>query len=206
VSSLVESLYSRAEGRSSRRVHDSVTPHPLSASCPLRWYFVGKFEFSAELIVSYSYLMIGATSSRNTISLWCAFASGKPVPPRPVYWIASCIGVEPFLSLHRTSAPRSTPHGRGATHVYSAVQRRHNIVVDGISIDTRVDQARNGRRFCARIPTCASPARHRLHSEEARRRGGSSRDHPRPSNSAATSRVSPRRGPRACCNQPIGVD
>ncbi len=110
------------------------------------------YQGRSPWLVSYSYLMIGATSSRNTISLWCAFASGKPVPPRPVYWIASCIGVEPFLSLHRTSAPRSTPHGRGATHVYSAVQRRHNIVVDGISIDTRVDQARNGRRFCARIP------------------------------------------------------
>src|SRR5260370_2787104 len=42
------------------RVHDSVTPHPLSARCPLRWYFVGKFRFSAELMVSYFYLMIAS--------------------------------------------------------------------------------------------------------------------------------------------------
>jgi len=42
------------------RVHDSVTSHPLSARCPLRWYFVGKFTFSAELMVSYFYLMIAS--------------------------------------------------------------------------------------------------------------------------------------------------
>jgi len=42
------------------RMHDSITPHPLSASCPLQWYFVGKFKFSAELMVSYFYLVIAA--------------------------------------------------------------------------------------------------------------------------------------------------
>ena len=42
------------------RVHGSVTPHPLSARCPLQWYFVEKFTFSAELMVSYFYLMIAS--------------------------------------------------------------------------------------------------------------------------------------------------
>ena len=41
-------------------------------------------------MVSYFNLMIAA-SSRRTISLRCAFASGEPVPPRPVYWIASAL-------------------------------------------------------------------------------------------------------------------
>jgi hypothetical protein len=129
------------------RVRDSVTPHPLSARRPLRWYFVRRFRFSAELMVSYFYLMIGATSSRNTISLWCAFASGKPVPPRPVYWIASCIGVEPFCPASHIGATVDPSRPRR-----NAMQRRHNIVVDGILIGTGVDQARNGLRFCARIP------------------------------------------------------
>jgi hypothetical protein len=40
------------------RVRDPVAPHPLYAHTPLRWYFVGKFKFSAELMVSYFYLMI----------------------------------------------------------------------------------------------------------------------------------------------------
>ena len=42
------------------RVHDSVTPHPLSARCPLRRYFVRKFRVSAELMVSYFNLMIAS--------------------------------------------------------------------------------------------------------------------------------------------------
>ncbi len=37
----------------------SRTPHPLSACCPLRRYFVRKFRFSAQLMVSYFYLIIG---------------------------------------------------------------------------------------------------------------------------------------------------
>ena len=40
------------------RVRDPVAPHPLYAHTPLRWYFVGKLKFSAELMVSYFYLMI----------------------------------------------------------------------------------------------------------------------------------------------------
>ena len=183
------------------RVHDSVTPHPLSARCPLRWYFVEKFTFSAELMVSYFYLMIGATSSRSTISLWCAFASGKPVPPRPVYWIASCIGVEPFLSCiahRRHGRPLTAAAQRGATASQYCCRWY---------FDRRPRRSGTQRSPLLRADsTCASPARHRRHSEEARRRGGSSRDHPRPSNRAATSRVSPGRGPRACRNQPIGVD
>ncbi len=42
------------------RVREPVTPHPLSARCPLTRYFVRKFGFSAELMVSYFYLMIAS--------------------------------------------------------------------------------------------------------------------------------------------------
>ena len=113
-------------------------------------------------MVSYFNLMIAA-SSRRTISLRCAFASGEPYPHdrcirSRAHWR------RPFLFLLRTSAPVSTANGRGATRAHSEVQQRNSIVVDGISIDARVDQARNGRRLWAPIPQCASPARHRLHT------------------------------------------
>ena len=114
------------------RVHHFATHHPFSACCPLRPYFVRKFKISGELMVSYFNLMIAA-SSRRTISLRCAFASGEPEPHD------RCIGSRahwhrPLLFLLRTSAPLSTANGRGATRAHSAVQRRHSIVVDGISI------------------------------------------------------------------------
>ena len=72
-------------------------------------------------------------SSRQTISLCCAFAPGEPYPHdrcirSRAHWR------RPFLFLLRTSAPVSTANGRGATRAHSAVQRRHSIVVDGISI------------------------------------------------------------------------
>ncbi len=48
------------EGRSSMRVRQFATQHPLSARFPLRRYFVRKFKFSAELMVSYFHLMIAS--------------------------------------------------------------------------------------------------------------------------------------------------
>jgi hypothetical protein len=80
-----------------------------------------------------------------------------------VYSISNALA-SPVLFLLRTSALLSTANGRGATRAHSQVLWRHSIVVDGISIDARVDQARNGRRLWAPIPQCASPARHRLHT------------------------------------------
>jgi len=44
-------------------------------------------------------------SSSRTISACCALDSGEPLPPRPVLWVASCIGVEPLLFLRLASAP-----------------------------------------------------------------------------------------------------
>ena len=74
-----------------------------------------------------------AASSKQMISLCCAFASSGPIPLRPVYSISNALA-SPVLFLLRTSALLSTANGRGATRAHSAVQRRHSIVVDGISI------------------------------------------------------------------------
>ncbi len=46
-----------------------------------------------------------ASSSNRTISRCCAFASGEPVPPRPVVRPASSMGVEPLLFFRAGSAP-----------------------------------------------------------------------------------------------------
>ena len=53
-------MYSRPEGRSSMRVRYLAAQHLRSARCPLRRYFVRKFRFSAELMVSYFDLMIAS--------------------------------------------------------------------------------------------------------------------------------------------------
>jgi hypothetical protein len=53
-------MYSRPEDRSSMRVRYLDAQHLRSARCPLRWYFVRKFRFSAELMVSYFNLMIAS--------------------------------------------------------------------------------------------------------------------------------------------------
>src|SRR5256885_2976115 len=45
--------------------------------------------------------------SRRNISSCSDFASGEPVPPRPVFWVASSIGVEPLLLRRVGSAPHS---------------------------------------------------------------------------------------------------
>jgi hypothetical protein len=51
------------------------------------------------------YCVAPCCTRRRTISFCCAFASGEPLPPRPVVRVASSIGVEPFLFLRRGSAP-----------------------------------------------------------------------------------------------------
>ena len=93
-------------------------------------------------------------SSRRTICVCCALASGEPLPPRPVVRSAICIGVEPFLFLHRISAPLSSRivYRRGATRAYRPVQRRHAAVVHGIGIGTGLDEKGDGRSLCAGIP------------------------------------------------------
>ena len=47
------------------------------------------------------------SNSRN-ISCCCDLASAEPVPPRPVFWIARSIGVEPLLFWSTGSAPYSS--------------------------------------------------------------------------------------------------
>jgi hypothetical protein len=42
------------------RVRHLATQHPRSARCPLQRYFVRRFRFSVELMVSYFYLMIAS--------------------------------------------------------------------------------------------------------------------------------------------------
>src|SRR5215510_10702793 len=44
----------------------------------------------------------------NKIFFCCAFASGDPLPPRPVVFIASSNGVEPLLFVRVGSAPHSS--------------------------------------------------------------------------------------------------
>jgi hypothetical protein len=74
------------------RVRQFATQHPLSARFPLRRYFVRKFKFSGELMVSYFNLMIATdlcfaiTGQREapTTTLWPSAHSAQACrwPPR----------------------------------------------------------------------------------------------------------------------------
>jgi hypothetical protein len=75
-------------------VRDPDTPHPLSARSPLRQYFVRKFRFSAQLMVSYFNLMIASDLCFpvTPVDVWH--------PPRLMALGSRCTGL-PIASLTR---------------------------------------------------------------------------------------------------------
>jgi hypothetical protein len=63
------------------RVRHLATQHPRSARCPLQRYFVRRFRFSAELMVSYFYLMIASDLCFATLPVHARHRS-RPCGPR----------------------------------------------------------------------------------------------------------------------------
>jgi hypothetical protein len=81
-------------------------------------------------------------------SLWRAGTTAAGVKTGEPHWRRAAL----VLAFSIRAAIEQTPHRLGTTRAHGAVQRRRTILVAGIWISTRSDEADNGRCLRLRIP------------------------------------------------------